>query len=610
MDPNKEQEIEARLSRIETIVAALQRSVDGLMSERGRAASRGAEAPSPAFSPVSSSARPLVGPAARAAAGNDLGATISEWFSSRSPEWWLSRLGVGFVVIAILFLYSYAVDQGWITPPVRVLAGALVGAVLFWWATRTEGDAKTPAGFGMRQVLYGGGLAVWYVTAYAAAVWYGVISMGSARLLFFVLGIVSTWIALDERREIFAFIAVATSFATPFILPAPLTSIAPFALYLGAVAAMGLFIYLLRGWPSTIWITFIAFWMILSGTVLFSGGGSVAAHGSIAVTILLILAGPAFTRVTSLRRQLLAIGSKRYTEAPISEATERLMDAMSALSKALGGGTSSPDSLALWVMTLLSPIMTVSILAGIWPAVPAEASGLVLVALGSAALSYGMRPIADRELRQVVFTGAALWSLLGILKIAPSPEGLALASLYAAVVLVYIRKALIGPRTIAKVTIVIALAVVFGHELSFGPSGFLRWRWLVAELVALGSSAIISKTLIADRTERIQGAVLAGLTYLTSLVVILNVLEPIWAPLVTATYAVFGAVLLVMSKRRGGERLLRQLGGVTMIIVVARLFFVDLASVETIWRVLLFLVVGAVFLYAGYRLNTQKVGAS
>jgi uncharacterized membrane protein len=609
MDPNKEQEIEARLSRIETIVAALQRSVDGLMSERGRAASRGAEAPSPAFSPGLSSGRQLAGPA-RAAAGNDLGATISEWFSSRSPEWWLSRLGVGFVVIAILFLYSYAVDQGWITPAVRVLAGALVGAGLFWWATRTQDDAKTPAGFGMRQVLYDGGLAVWYVTAYAAAVWYGVISMGSARLLFFVLGIVSTWIALDERREIFAFIAVATSFATPFILPASLTSIAPFALYLGAVAAMGLFIYLLRGWPSTIWVTFIAFWMILSGTVLVSGGGGMAARGSIAVTILLILAGPAFTRVTLLRRQLLAIGSKRYTEAPISEATERLMDAMSALSKALGGGTSSPDSLALWVMTLLSPIMTVSILAGIWPAVPAEASGLVLVALGSAALSYGMRPIADRELRQVVFTGAALWSLLGILKIAPSPEGLALASLHAAVVLVYLRKALIGPRTIAKVTIVIALAVVFGHELSLGPSGFLRWRWLVAELVALGSSAIISKTLIADRSERIQGAILAGLTYLTSLVVILNVLEPIWAPLVTATYAVFGAVLLVMSKRRGGERLLRQLGGVTMIIVVARLFFVDLASVETIWRVLLFLVVGAVFLYAGYRLNSHKAGAS
>jgi uncharacterized membrane protein len=218
-----------------------------------------------------------------------------------------------------------------------------------------------------------------------------------------------------------------------------------------------------------------------------------------------------------------------------------------------------------------------------------------------------MRPIADRELRQVVFAGAVFWTLLGALKIAPNPESLAIAALHAAMVLVYLRKALIGPRTIAKVTILVALAVVVGHELAFNP---IRWRWFVADVVVLAASAIISKTLLADRTERIQGAVLAGLTYLTSLVVIVNLLDPIWPPLVTATYAVFGAVLLVMSKRRGGDRLLRQLGGVTMVIVVARLFFVDLDSVETIWRVLLFLVVGGVFLYAGYRLNTQKVASS
>ena len=78
----------------------------------------------------------------------------------------------------------------------------------------------------------------------------------------------------------------------------------------------------------------------------------------------------------------------------------------------------------------------------------------------------------------------------------------------------------------------------------------------------------------------------------------------------TATYAIFGAALLVMSRRRGGERLLRQLGGVTMLIVVARLFFVDLASVETVWRVLLFLAIGAVFLYAAYRLQPERAAES
>jgi hypothetical protein len=261
-------------------------------------------------------------------------------------------------------------------------------------------------------------------------------------------------------------------------------------------------------------------------------------------------------------------------------------------------------------MTLLSPILAVSSLANIWLSAPAEVSGLILVGLGSAALSYGISAIADRELRQVVFTAAALWTLLGLLKIAPSPERMSVAALFAAAVLVYIRKALIGPRTIAKVSIVITLAVIAGHELSGGQTGIFRWRWIAADLIVLGASAIIARTLILDRVERMQGVVLAGLTYLTSLVVILNILGPVWPPLVTATYAIVGAVLLVMSRRRGGEPLLRQLGGITMLIVIARLFFVDLDSVETVWRVVLFLIIGGAFLYAAYRLQPGRTTES
>jgi uncharacterized membrane protein len=596
----KEHELEARLSRIESAIAALQQSVDGLLRERRSASSPASEASRDTFSARSAGgghARPRANP------GDDIGATISEWFSSRSPEWWLSRLGIGFVVIAVLFLYSYAVDKGWITPPLRVLAGALVGAGLFWGATRTHDDAKTPTGFGLRQILYGGALGVWYLTAYAASVWYGLISIPSARLLFFVLTIVSAWISLQERSEVFGFIAVATGFATPFVLFAPIVSLTPLALYLGAVAATGVFIYLLRGWQSTIWITFVAFWLIVNGTTLSGGVIRAGAPGSIAVSILLILAGAVFTRVASLRRQLLATGSSRYTATPVNEATQRVMEMLDALSKALGGGKSSPDSLALWVMTLLSPILAVSSLANIWVSIPPEVSGLILIGLGSAALSFAMSKFADAEFRQVVFTAAALWTLLGVLKVAPTPENLGAAALFAALILIYVRKVLIGPRTIAKATLVIALAVAAGHGLASGETGLLRWRWIVAELVTLGASAISSQKLVADPAERIQGVVLAVLTYLTSLIVIIDVLEPIWPPLVTATYALFGAALLVLSRRRGGERMLRQLGGVTIVIVVARLLLVDMASVETIWRVLLFFVIGAVFLYAGYRLQ-------
>jgi len=601
MDSAKERELEARLSRIESSLAALQRSVDGLVGEASPAES--AHRASKDMSRAGSHGR------ARSARADDIGTQLSEWFSSRSPEWWLGRLGVGFLVIAVLFLYGYAIDKGWITPPIRVFAGAVVGAALFWAATRQHGDEKSELyGLDLRQVLYGGALGIWYVTAYAAAVWYGLISIASARLLFIVLAIVSAWISLQERREVFAFIAVATGFATPFILYSPLTNLTPFALYLGTVSAIGLFIYLVRGWQSTIWITFLAFWLILNGSVLSAGAVRSTSPGAITISVLIILAGAAFTRVASLRRQLLATGSPRYTPAPVSEASQRIVEGLDGLSSALGGGKSSADSLALWVMTILSPVFAVSSLANIWVRVPSEVAGLILVGLGSAAISLGVSAKTDKEVRQVIFTAGALWCLLGLLKIAPTPESVGTASLFAAGVIVYVRSSLIGPRTIAKVSIVIALAIVAGHALSPGSTGWMHWRWIIAELVTLAASAIMTRKLLADSRERVQGMVLGGLTYLGSLLVIVDVLEPIWPPLVTASYAVFGAALLIVSRRRGGEKLLRQLGGVTMLIVVARLLLVDMASVDTIWRVLLFMVCGAVFLFAGYRLRLTPVG--
>jgi len=605
MNESKEREIDERLSRIESVLSDLQHSVDGLV--RARAGTASADPPGRPASTARSSAS--TGKRATADSTGDIGSTISDWFSSRSPEWWLSRLGIGFVVIAVLFLYSYAIEKGWITPPIRVLAGTFVGAVLFWAATRTkDDDTKTSLGLGMRQLLYGGALAAWYVTAYAASVWYGLISVPSARLVFFILAITSAWLSLQERREIFAFIAVATGFATPFILSGPVTSLTPFALYMGAISAIGLFIYLIRGWPSTVWITFLAFWLILNGSALSGGVVRSTTPGALSLSILILLAGAAFTRVPWLRRQLLATGNPRYTPAPKSEATQRVMDGMDALSKVLGGGKSAPDSLALWVMTILSPVFVVSTLANIWIRVPSIVPGLILVGLGSAAITLGMSQTADREVRHVIFTAAAFWMLLGLMKVAPNPESVGVAALYAAAILVYVKSTLIGPRSIAKAAIVVALAVVAGHALSGSLTGWMHWRWIVAEVVTLGSSAIIAQKLLKDASERVQGMVVGGLTYLGSLLVIIDLLEPVWPPLVTATYAVFGAALLLVSKRRGGDRLLRQLGGVTMVIVVARLLLVDMASVETIWRVLLFMACGAVFLFAGYRLRLTPAG--
>ncbi len=624
MDSPKEIEFEARLARVEQSIEVLQRSVDALLAERGIAS-----APEPSerssrdqrrdplaeqvlYSHRSSSAQPPPNARRRANLADEIAGKLPGWLSSRTPEWWLSRLGIGFIILAVLLLYGYAIDKGWITPPVRVLAGALLGGVLFWTATRTarSSNSTDSRDLGLRELLFGGALAVWYVTAYAAAVWYQLISIPSARLAFFVLAILSTWIALQERREIFAFLAVATGFATPFILTAPLRSLTELSLYLGAMTAMGLTIYLMRGWPSIVWITFVAFWASVAGAVN-TGGRVSPAYGSLALTTLLLLAAAAFVRVPALRRQLLLLGSERYTPFPLSSGMIRLMDGLDSLAEALGGGKSAPDSLVLWVLPLLSPILAVDFLENIWVAVPKELWGLALLLLGAAAFALARRgEQPDVEIRHVEWTAAVLWTVLGVERIVSEPEGIAVASLVATLVLMSSARAYAGARAVAKATIAIALLSISGHELSFADVGLAHLRWVLSGIATVGCAGLIAQALIEDPTEKVQGMVLAIAAYLTGLLVAWRALEPVWAPLVTTSYAVLGAVLLILSRRPGSNPLLRHLGGATMLIVVGRLLLVDLSSVETIWRVLLFLVCGALFLYTGYRMQPRPAGGT
>lgn len=616
MDSSRDSEFDARLARIEAMIAGLQRSVDTLIAERRPGYSeQPAEHPpaqversrdeDAASSGSSSAPNPPVAPRRRQQTPFEAGDPFSSWFASRSAEWWLSRAGTGLVVLAILLLYRYAIDQGWITPPIRVLAGVVVGAALFWAAIRVRPLAGPAADtdLGFRELLLGGGLAVWFVTAYAAAVWYQLIPISAARLAFILLGIISTWIALEERREIFALVAVATGFATPFILPAPVESVAALSLYLGAVASIGLIFYLMRGWHSIVWITFLAFWMILATQTSPNAFGA-QRFGSVPLSILVFAAGAAFTRAPLVRRQLLALGSPRFAAAPINSGIEGLMEALDSFSRALGGGKSAPDSLIVWILTLLSPVLAIGSLGQIWPRVPGEISGAALVLLGAGALAiFGRESNTDAEIAHVELSAAMLWTVIGIGRIAPSPESLPASAVLAALAINGVPRQFVGPRVLAKLTIGLVMLSIAGHELSFSDTGLVHLRWLASGLVAVGAAAFIARKLVAEPADEMQGIVLAAAGYFDALLILWRLLEPIWAPLVTASYALLGAGLLILSRREGTHRHLKYLGGATMVIVAGRLLLVDLSRVGTIWRVLLFLVCGVLFLYTGYRMQ-------
>src|ERR1700687_3584422 len=206
MDSSRDSEFDARLKRIEAVLTDLQRSIDALTAERTPAPSHERAAQAPASARASAFPAPPLAPRRRQSNPPPIDRGVASLFASHEAEWWLSRVGIGFLILGVLLLYGYGVDRGWITPTIRVLAGLTVGGLLFYAAGRVRSHPKaaTSTNLGFRELLRGGALAIWYVTAYAAAVWYQLIPIPAVRLVLFLLAILSTWIALQENREIFA----------------------------------------------------------------------------------------------------------------------------------------------------------------------------------------------------------------------------------------------------------------------------------------------------------------------------------------------------------------------------------------------------------------------
>ena len=68
---------------------------------------------------------------------------------------------------------------------------------------------------------------------------------------------------------------------------------------------------------------------------------------------------------------------------------------------------------------------------------------------------------------------------------------------------------------------------------------------------------------------------------------------------ITISWGVYAAVLLVAGLQFN-YHLLRTVAIVTLFIVVAKLFLIDLAKLEVLWRILLFMGFGGLFLFLSY----------
>ncbi len=130
---------------------------------------------------------------------------------------WLLYIGVIAIIVGIAYFEKLAIENHWVSETTRVIQGAVVGMILV-----VAGLRFVRAGYRVYgQVVSGCGVAVLYVSTYAAFNLFHLISQPVAFVLMSGVTLLAAWLADRQQSQGLALVAVGGGFATPFLLPGP-----------------------------------------------------------------------------------------------------------------------------------------------------------------------------------------------------------------------------------------------------------------------------------------------------------------------------------------------------------------------------------------------------
>ncbi len=552
-------------------------------------------------------------PAAAGGKGGSRGMGVSFGLKGlRSGEWWLNKVGIGLLLFGAAFLFKFSVDQNWITPGVRVGIGLGLGALLVLLGQRVYAGRRA-----FSQVLLGGGIGVFYITGYAAFQLYGLVPHAAAFAFMVSVTSLALFLSVYQDGAALALIGTAGGLGTPFILYVGAGSVGGLVLYTSLVLAGACAIYARKGWTSLLLTAFLGTWTVfLTGySELLYWNDAASSQDRLAMQIGIAFAWVALWICASGREVLKARQPRRWPRPEPGTLTRAIFseDVLRRNSPAHLVSAATP-LVALWFTEL------------VW-----NLDGFALggISLGAAALYGGVALLVrsvengGRVHRAQALTALLLATVSLVLLLDGSPLLVALA-LEAAVLHHLSRR--VGERALST----------GAHALSLWVLGWVFLRILDGALaVGLGSSepssargvpfvgggslaelAAISLILAASVAIEHPKAALAyrAAVHAALLAWLWQGLSPLpnGAAYTTVAWGLYAAGLLVAGLRVDAPSLIRA-GMATLFLVVGKLFLVDLVGVEAVWRILLFLGFGGLFLVLSYYLQhlwRPKAGAA
>ncbi|CAN5146876.1 DUF2339 domain-containing protein [soil metagenome] len=486
-------------------------------------------------------------------------------------EWWLNKVGIGLLLFGVAFLFMLSVERGWIPPAMRVGFGLAIGGTLLALGLRVYEGRRAFA-----QVLLGGGIGALYITGFAASQLYGLAPYPLAFAFMVAVTLLAYFLSLRQDEAPLSVVGSLGGLGTPFLLYNDAGSLGGLVLYTCLIlAGMGA-VYFYKGWASLLAVSSVGGWLVFLIGYLDSlslmmapspGDRTVLQLGVIFAWLLLWLAPVA--------REVLRGSERSLAHAYI----------------------------------VSTPIIALGFTGAIWEL---SNSGLAWISL-PAAILYALAALALRRSGSDGFSRThALVGLLFLtytLVLVLDGDALFIALAAEAAILHYVARRYYDGIVSAGAHLLFCVAGLWlASRLVSSALGFPgAVRPALFDASSLFDLAVIALSLAASRQVTPRSA-----AWIYGVLAHAAVLAWLWRGLselpggdgwVTVAWGLYAVGLLVAGLRLDRAWLVR--GGLTtLFLVVGKLFLVDLAEVEAIWRVLLFLGFGGLFLVLSYFLRS------
>jgi uncharacterized membrane protein len=503
----------------------------------------------------------------------------------RSGEYWLNKIGIGLLLLGLIFLYKYSVDQGWLVPTVRVAFGLVLGTALLAIGLRVYQDHRH-----FSQVVLGGSIAAYYTTGFAAFNLYALVTYPVAFVFMVSITVLAVLLALRHGEVALSVIGVAGALATPFLLYSGTENVPALVAYTCLILTGTGAIYFYRGWRSHFLMAFAGAWIVFFVSSFdISWVREPVQSDQWAMQLGVVFGWLLFWALPVLREVLSATNPDRWSWPSLG----------------IFGGLRPLASRHAHILSIATPLIAFGLSRLIWQWTN-ETWGWITLAL---AAIYGITAWVLRnweEARSLTHVQALTALLFLTLAFVQLLDGNALfLTLAVEAAALHLLSRRLSHR-----------ALLVGGHLLFALVGL----WLVERLTGNVDAGALGVQAIFDTSSVIDLAVL-GLTLGIStllhpqeaalvyrLCVHAAFLGWLWRELsvlpdgdayVTVAWGLYTVTILVAGLQLAWSRLVI-VGMGTLLVVVAKLLLVDLTSLDAVWRILLFLGFGGVFLILSY----------